>query len=117
MVYYTAMLADHMITSKSEEQRKKHDDYLGLFTPILKGFLTETGNETANLGVQVCVCVYVCVNVCVYVCVCVCMCMCVYVYIYIYMCVCVCVCVFTFTFCIMYMEVCIRWGQSRVPSL
>ena len=72
MVYYTAMLADHMITSKSEEQRKKHDDYLGLFTPILKGFLTETGNETANLGVQVCVCVYVCVYICVYVCVCVC---------------------------------------------
>ena len=53
MVYYTAMLADHMIASENEEQRKKHDDYLGLFTPILKGFLTETGNETANLGIQV----------------------------------------------------------------
>lgn len=36
MVYYTSMLADHMLASESAEIRKKHDDYLGLFTPILK---------------------------------------------------------------------------------
>ena len=30
-----------------------HDDALGFYTPILKGFLTEMGLEAANLGMQV----------------------------------------------------------------
>lgn len=53
MVYHTAMLADHMIATESAEERRKHDDYLGLFTPILKGFLTEVGLEAAKDGIQV----------------------------------------------------------------
>jgi alkylation response protein AidB-like acyl-CoA dehydrogenase len=68
MTYHTAMLADHMIATESAEERRKHDDYLGLFTPILKGFLTEVSLEAAKDGIQVrtlCVCMYVCMCVCV----------------------------------------------------
>ena len=41
------------------------DDHLGFLTPILKGFLTEVGLESANLGIQIwggacCMCAHVC---------------------------------------------------------
>ena len=56
MIYYAAQLADKMTdaliqgdTAKFEE----YDDKLGFYTPILKGFLTELGLESANLGMQV----------------------------------------------------------------
>ena len=32
---------------------EEYDDKLGFYTPILKGFLTEMGLESANLGMQV----------------------------------------------------------------
>ncbi len=53
MVYYTAMLADTMLTAGDEKSRDHLDDYLGLFTPILKGFLTETGLEASKECMQV----------------------------------------------------------------
>ncbi|RMJ02908.1 Acyl-CoA dehydrogenase [Marinobacter litoralis] len=56
MLYYAAKTADHMVeahTTNDEKAVKKHDDKLGFLTPILKGFLTELGNEAANLGMQV----------------------------------------------------------------
>ncbi|MBZ0335355.1 acyl-CoA dehydrogenase C-terminal domain-containing protein [Marinobacter sp. AL4B] len=56
MLYYAAKTADHMVeahTAHDDEAAQKHDDKLGFLTPILKGFLTELGNEAANLGMQV----------------------------------------------------------------
>ncbi len=53
MIYYAAIYADKMMFAETEKERENADDYLGLLTPILKAFLTETGLEAANLGVQV----------------------------------------------------------------
>lgn len=56
MLYYAAKLADHMVEAYAagdDDKAAKYDDKLGFLTPILKGFLTELGNEAANLGVQV----------------------------------------------------------------
>lgn len=56
MLYYAARVADHMVeahTEGDEAKAEKFDDKLGFLTPILKGFLTELGNEAANLGMQV----------------------------------------------------------------
>ncbi|MCG2580333.1 MAG: acyl-CoA dehydrogenase C-terminal domain-containing protein, partial [Marinobacter sp.] len=56
MLYYAARVADHMVEGYAEGDEKKadkYDDKLGFLTPILKGFLTELGNEAANIGMQV----------------------------------------------------------------
>lgn len=53
MIYYAAKIVDDIDSAKTEEERKKADDRLGFITPILKAFLTETGLESANIGVQV----------------------------------------------------------------
>lgn len=56
MLYDAARLADHMVeghAAGNTEKAAKYDDKLGFLTPILKGFLTELGNEAANLGMQV----------------------------------------------------------------
>jgi alkylation response protein AidB-like acyl-CoA dehydrogenase len=53
MIYYAAQLADHLVHGKTEAEKQKADDELGLITPIIKAFLTETGYEAANLGMQV----------------------------------------------------------------
>ncbi len=56
MLYHAGKFADHMtaaVVRGDEKQREYWDDKLGFFTPILKGFLTELGNECANLGMQV----------------------------------------------------------------
>src|SRR5699024_2991718 len=56
MLYYAAKYADNMVSGMLEEDDKKReywDDQLGFLTPILKGFLTELGLESANLGMQV----------------------------------------------------------------
>ena len=56
MLYYAAQIADHLVCGYLENDEKKveqADDRLGFLTPILKGFLTELGYESANLGVQV----------------------------------------------------------------
>jgi hypothetical protein len=56
MIYYAAQYADNMISGLLEDDMQKYeywDDKLGFLTPILKGFLTEMGLESANLGMQV----------------------------------------------------------------
>ncbi|MEX2474061.1 acyl-CoA dehydrogenase C-terminal domain-containing protein [Marinobacter sp.] len=56
MLYYAARVADHMVeghTEGDDKKAEKYDDKLGFLTPILKGFLTELGNEAANIGMQV----------------------------------------------------------------
>ena len=56
MIYFAAQYADRMVNGILENDPKKFkewDDRLGFFTPILKGFLTELGLESANLGMQV----------------------------------------------------------------
>ena len=56
MIYYAAQLADKMsdaLTRGDTAAFEAHDDHLGFYTPILKGFLTELGYEAANHGMQV----------------------------------------------------------------
>ena len=56
MIYFAAQYADHMVNGILEGDENKFklwDDRLGFFTPILKGFLTEMGQEAASLGMQV----------------------------------------------------------------
>jgi len=53
MVYYAAKYSDFMIFGETEAERAEADDHLGFLTPILKAFLTETGYEAANLGMQI----------------------------------------------------------------
>ena len=56
MIYGAAQIADLMFDAAlkgDSDKQKEHDDRLGFYTPILKGFLTEMGLESANLGMQV----------------------------------------------------------------
>jgi hypothetical protein len=53
MIYYAAKLVDTIEHSDDEKAKRRADYRLGFITPILKAFLTELGNECANLGVQV----------------------------------------------------------------
>jgi alkylation response protein AidB-like acyl-CoA dehydrogenase len=56
MIYFAAQYSDHMVNGIIENDHKKYkewDDKLGFFTPILKGFLTEMGQEAASHGMQV----------------------------------------------------------------
>ncbi len=51
-LYYLAQLGD-IIDAGSEEEAKRADDLMAFLTPIAKAFVTETGFESANLGMQV----------------------------------------------------------------
>ncbi len=51
LVYYTAQIAD-LLKSPDAEIREQADLELSFLTPIVKAFLTETGFEAANLGLQ-----------------------------------------------------------------
>ncbi|MBE0484036.1 MAG: acyl-CoA dehydrogenase C-terminal domain-containing protein [Bacterioplanes sp.] len=53
LVYLTAQQNDIVKKGEDEEARKAADELLGFLTPIAKAFLTETGLEAANLGMQV----------------------------------------------------------------
>ena len=56
MIYHAAQIADKMndaLQRGDMEAFEAHDDQLGFYTPILKGFLTELGYEAANHGMQV----------------------------------------------------------------
>jgi alkylation response protein AidB-like acyl-CoA dehydrogenase len=53
MIYYVGKLVDELDQCTNEDERNAIDDQLGFFTPILKGFLTEIGFESANNGLQV----------------------------------------------------------------
>ncbi|WP_296403167.1 acyl-CoA dehydrogenase C-terminal domain-containing protein [Psychrobacter sp.] len=52
LVYYLSMFADTVAKGSGEDQVYA-DQMLSLLTPIAKAFLTETGYEAANHGVQV----------------------------------------------------------------
>lgn len=53
MIYYASQIVDEMEYAETQAQRDEAEDRLGFVTPILKAFLTETGCEAANLGLQV----------------------------------------------------------------
>ncbi len=56
MVFECGILNDKRLEAEAngdEKKAKEIDDRLGFLTPILKGFLTEVGNEAANMGIQV----------------------------------------------------------------
>jgi alkylation response protein AidB-like acyl-CoA dehydrogenase len=51
-LYYLAQLGD-VVDAGDEERAKAADDLMAFLTPIGKAFVTETGYEAANLGLQV----------------------------------------------------------------
>ena len=53
LLYYVARTADVYVHGATEAERERADDTLGFLTPIVKAFLTETGWESVNLGMQV----------------------------------------------------------------
>jgi len=53
MVYYAGKMIDELGECHNQQDKENIDDKLGFFTPILKGFLTEVGFESANDGLQV----------------------------------------------------------------
>jgi hypothetical protein len=52
LIYFLAQLGD-IVDRGTEEESKRADDLMALLTPIGKAFVTETGYEAANIGVQV----------------------------------------------------------------
>ena len=48
-----AKMSLEQAVAANEEQAKAAEDLMGLLTPIGKAFVTETGYEAANIGVQV----------------------------------------------------------------
>jgi len=53
LAYTTAAALDFAQRSEDREARKKHQAYVDLMIPVVKGWCTETGIEVASLGVQV----------------------------------------------------------------
>jgi alkylation response protein AidB-like acyl-CoA dehydrogenase len=56
MIFHAAKIADKMFNATVAgdiKMQQAYDDELGFYTPILKGFITELGLESANLGMQV----------------------------------------------------------------
>lgn len=53
LVYFAAQQADKVTHAETEEERQTADKLLSFLTPIAKAFMTETGFESANLGLQV----------------------------------------------------------------
>jgi alkylation response protein AidB-like acyl-CoA dehydrogenase len=52
LIYWTSSYLDTMSATTSDTEREEADKLLGLLTPIAKAFITETGMEAANLGMQ-----------------------------------------------------------------
>lgn len=53
LIYFCAQLVDKVKLSADAEEQKSADALLAFLTPIAKAFLTETGFESANQGVQI----------------------------------------------------------------
>lgn len=53
LAYTTAAALDFAQRSEDREARKRHQAYVDLMIPVVKGWSTETGIEVASLGVQV----------------------------------------------------------------
>jgi hypothetical protein len=52
LAYWVGQLIDVEERHPDEEKRKEATDLVALMTPIIKGFLTDTGFESANLALQ-----------------------------------------------------------------
>lgn len=52
-VYWVALLVDTVDSHPDETVRKESEDLLEFLTPIAKAFITETGYESANHGLQI----------------------------------------------------------------
>jgi alkylation response protein AidB-like acyl-CoA dehydrogenase len=52
LLYFASTQGDIMMRSEDPEARELADHVLSFLTPIIKAFLTETGFESANLGLQ-----------------------------------------------------------------
>ena len=46
LVYWAALLEDMELVHEDEKVREKCDDYLGLLTPVIKGYLTDKAMAT-----------------------------------------------------------------------
>jgi len=53
LAYTVAASTDFSVRASSAEERKKHQAFVDLMIPVVKGWSTETGIEVASLGVQV----------------------------------------------------------------
>ncbi len=53
LIYFCAMQADILHSSAADEDKVEAEALMNILTPIAKAFLTETGYEAANHGVQV----------------------------------------------------------------
>jgi hypothetical protein len=54
ILYDAALLGDYWLAEKvSDEKRSQVEDYMGVLTPIVKGFITELGLEAASHAIQV----------------------------------------------------------------
>ena len=53
LAYYLAQHSDFVEQGSDEDAKKASDDMMAFLTPIAKAFMTETGLESANHGVQV----------------------------------------------------------------
>ncbi len=53
LLYGTTFELDQVHQASSPEAAKPHQDLVELLTPMCKGFCTETGIETINIGIQV----------------------------------------------------------------
>jgi len=53
LAYVVAAAMDFSQKSSSSEERKRHQAFVDLMIPVVKGWSTETGIEIASLGVQV----------------------------------------------------------------
>ncbi|MDO6564901.1 acyl-CoA dehydrogenase C-terminal domain-containing protein [Amphritea sp. 1_MG-2023] len=53
LIYYCAQLVDSAHLNADKAQRQEAETQLAFLTPIAKAFLTETGFESANLGLQI----------------------------------------------------------------
>ena len=53
LAYFTAQLIDQAHRGNSAEQREEAENLLAFLTPICKAFMTETGLEVTNHGMQI----------------------------------------------------------------
>jgi alkylation response protein AidB-like acyl-CoA dehydrogenase len=53
LAYVVAAAMDFSARSKNPEEQKKHQAFVDLMIPVVKGWSTETGIDVASLGVQV----------------------------------------------------------------
>ncbi|ARN76019.1 acyl-CoA dehydrogenase C-terminal domain-containing protein [Oceanicoccus sagamiensis] len=53
LIYYIALFSDISAQAKDDEEKERFENLLAMLTPIAKAFMTETGFEAANLGMQI----------------------------------------------------------------